>query len=179
MPGSEAFEIVGRVDVVAANLPADMAAEDRERARAARECNVLVVLERHQAALERVINQRASDAMPNGVSTTTELAFDDELPGFSVRVTPNCSDGEGDGLDRHAISSDLAEIVSEAVSSEIAERATQIGMWRADVSAAPKTNAAAAANVAIATQSVGAYAAVLWLIGLAIVGVGFWAYLRG
>ena len=149
---------------------------DRERARAVRECNVLVVLERHKTRLETVINERAIALMPEGVTTETGVVFDGELPTFSVSVRPSC-DEEG-SLNRKAILSDLAEIVSEAVSAEVAARATQVGMWRADVSAAARSDDKPSANVAIATQSGGAYAAVLWLVGLAIVGVVFWAYLR-
>lgn len=176
MLGSEAFELEGRVEVVGANLPQDMGEAERARAKAARESNVVLVLERHQMALEAGIAERVAAIMPEGIRAVTQVTFDDLAPAFYVRVTP--SGDEQQELDRQAISAALPEIVSDAVSSQIAERATQVGMWRADVKAAMKLRDQCSAETSSTVQSSGRYRAGLGLLGLAAVAAGLWMYLR-
>ena len=176
MLGSETFELEGRVEVVAANLPADMNEAERVRAKAVRETNVVIVLERHQAAVEAAINDRLATIMPDGVSSQTQVKFDDAEPMFHVCVAPHSRDEHS--LDRKAISAALPDIVSDAVAAQIAERATLVGMWRADVKTAIKSQAEPQGKGSPSAQLWGGYSAVVWLLGLAVVGAAAWLYLR-
>ena len=136
MNQTEAIEIEGQIEVVGVNLPQDMEQDDRLKAQQSKISDVLVVLERHHASVERALADGIATDLPEGIEATTTLSFANTGAGFNVSVSPVVS-GEGK-IDRRQLTNMLPDRVTSVMTECIGANATRVGVWEPRVVAAVK-----------------------------------------
>ena len=168
MNQTEAIEIEGQIEVVGVNLPQDMEQNDRLKAQQSKISDILVVLERHHATVEKALSDGIAIELPDGIEARTTLSFAETGAGFNVLVAP-IADGEV-RIDRRRLTSVLPDRVTSVMTDCIGANATRVGVWEPKVVAAIKGklgDAGAKNTSAQASSGLGHIGLVLGAMGIA------------
>ena len=119
----------GQVSVVAANVPADMPVDARARAIAARQNDIMMMLEREGTAVEEAVSEKVRDFLAVAGARSAKLALADDEPRFTV----TCELDGGDSPETARPSKEALEAVEHAIADALLDavraRASQTGLW--------------------------------------------------
>ncbi len=170
MNQTDAIEIEGQIEVVGVNLPQDMEQDDRLKAQQSKVSDVLVVLERNHALVERALADGIATELPEGIEATTTLSFANTGAGFNVSVSPVVS-GEAK-IDRRQLTSVLPGRVTSVMTECIGANATRVGVWEPKVVAAVKGQGQPAQAEAGDVKTSTGLGHIGWVLGVLGVGAG-------
>ncbi|MEM6500000.1 MAG: hypothetical protein AAGB04_11125 [Pseudomonadota bacterium] len=170
MDQTDAIEIEGQIEVVGVNLPQDMEQDDRLRAQQSKVSDVLVVLERNHASVERALADGIATELPEGIEATTTLSFANTGAGFNVSVSPVAS-GAGK-IDRRRLTHVLPGRVTSVMTECIGANATRVGIWEpkvvAEIKGRSRPTEAQSGDVKTSTG----LGHIGWVLGVLGVGAG-------
>jgi len=129
---SMAIEVVGAVDVVAANPPSGMSPEDLGEARRRKINDIVIVLEKQAMALSEALSTRIRTHLPENEKANVALDFDLKEPTFVVRLPLS---GPLDKTQQRELGMTLVDTVKATLGEYISERASRIGIWEPVVTA--------------------------------------------
>lgn len=170
---SMAIEVVGAVDVVAANPPSDMSPEDLSEARRRKINDIVIVLEKQAMELSDALSTRIRTHLPENEKANVALDFDLKEPTFVVRLPLS---EPLDKIQQRELGMTLVDTVKATLGEHISAKASRIGIWEPVVTAELVGNASTAG----AATAAGATKAWWWLIAaivaaLMIAAIYLWA----